>query len=83
METINKINNGFKFLKKDCRTVSLIGFVNKNDIPKKSSREEYDDEEFNHEYSDINSDGYDEGNFWGNIYLPLNEELYMNFEVYA
>ena len=83
MDTVEKIKQGFKFLKNDCHNVLLAGFINKEEIPKKASKEEYDNEMFTHKYSDLMSDGWDEADFWGNIYLPLNDELYMNFEVHA
>ena len=83
METVEKIKQGFKFLKNDCSDVLLAGFVSKDEIPVNASKEEFEDEDFSHEYSDTRSDGWDECNFWGNIYLPLNDELYMNFEVHA
>lgn len=81
MNTVERIKQAFKFLKNDCSDVLLAGFVSKNDIPSNTLKEDFDDEDFNHQYSDTRSDGWDEGNFWGNIYLPLNDELYMNFEV--
>lgn len=39
METIEKIKQGFKFLKSDCSSVLLSGFVSKDEIPVNASRE--------------------------------------------
>lgn len=81
MNTVERINKAFERLKKDCINVALVGFVNKSEIPSKASREEYDDSEFDHEFSITYSDGWDEGGFYGNIYLPLEGDLYMNFSI--
>lgn len=83
IKVIDRINLGFSFLKQDCSSVLLAGFVNKNEVPNKSTKEIFNDDLFDHEFSDLHSDGWNEGNFFGNIYLPLTNEIYMNFEVHA
>lgn len=77
------IQKGFTFLQKDCGAVSLVGFCPKEDIPDEASKEEYDREDFDHEYQLTQTDGYDEADFWGDIYLPLGDDLYMRFDVHA
>ena len=77
------IQKGFKMLQQDCTTVSLVGFCPKEDIPSEAIREDYEKEDFDHEYQLTQSDGYDEANFWGDIYLPLTEDTYMRFDVHG
>ncbi len=83
MDKFEKIKQGFKFLLKDCGSVALLGFVDKAEVPEKASKEEYDGEVFDHEFSDTRTDGFDDGDFWGHIYLPLEDNLYMKFDVHA
>lgn len=82
MNTVDKIKQAFDLLQKDCRGVALVGFVKKEEIPDEASREEYNGV-FSHEYQLTYSDGWDEADFWGDIYLPLFEGLYMRFEVHT
>jgi len=83
MDKIDRIKQGFETLKEDCSRVLLVGFIEKSDIPICATREDYLDTVFEHEYSDTRTDGWDEGSFWGNIYLPFYDDVYLNFEVYA
>lgn len=83
MDKFEKIKQGFDFLLKDCGSVTLLGFVDKSEIPEKASKEEYDNEAFDHEFSDTRTDGFDDADFWGSIYLPLEDNLYMQFDVHA
>jgi len=83
MEKFEIIKNGFKFLQKDCSSVLLEGFVLKSEIPEKASKEEYENDLFSHEYSDTRTDGFDDSDFWGSIYLPLVANVYMKFYVNA
>lgn len=85
MSTVERITKGFEFLKEDARSVYLIGFTRKADIPEKAAYEPYDgtDDDFDHEYTLLASSGWDEADFRGDIYLPLQDDLYMHFEVYA
>ncbi len=76
----DKIQKGFKKLQEDCTEVRLVGFCQKEDIPDEAHREEFE-EEFDHEYQLTQSDGYDEASFWGDIYLQLDDTLYMRFDV--
>lgn len=78
---MERVNKGFEYLRRDCRNVYLVGLV--KEIPKSATKEEVDDEAFSHEFADTHSSGWDEGDFWGDIYLQLTDELYMKFEVYA
>jgi len=83
MDKIDRIKQGFETLKEGCSHVLLVGFIEKSDIPICATREDYLDTVFEHEYSDTRTDGWDEGSFWGNIYLPFYDDVYLNFEVYA
>lgn len=83
MDTVNKIKQAFEFLQEECRGVALVGFCEKEEIPDEAARGDCDNELFSHEYQFTRSDGWDEADFWGDIYLPLFEDLYMRFEVYA
>lgn len=83
MDTVNKIKQAFKVLQEDCREVALVGFVEKEEIPDEATREDCDDELFPHEYQLTYTDGWDEADFWGDVYLPLDGDLYMRFEVHA
>jgi len=83
MSGIDKIKRGYEFLIEDCTCVSLVGFKNKNQIPEKAIRENIDDEDFDHEYTDLKTDEWDEADFWGDIYLPMDDDLYMKFKVSA
>lgn len=76
-----RIQRGFKMLQQDCSIVSLVGLCSKEEIPDKAVREDYEKEDFDHEYQLIQTDGWDEASFWGDIYLPLTEDTYMRFEV--
>ena len=79
----SKINKAFELLRNDCSTVIFIGFVDKSEIPDSAEIQTLDDNTFNHEYNDTTVNYWDNADFWGNVYLPLNNELYMNFEVHA
>ena len=85
METVNKIKQAFEFLQENCGAVALIDFVKKEEIQDGAERKDYDDVLFSHEYQLIRNGCWDEGDFWGDIYLPLFEDLdlYMRFEVHA
>ena len=83
MDTVNRIKQAFEFLQEGCRDAALISFAKKEEIPDEASREDYDDGPFSHEYQMIHNDSWDEADFWGDIYLPLFEDLYMRFEVHA
>lgn len=78
----DKIQQGFKKLQEDCTEVSLGGFCQKDDIPDEATREEFEDD-FDHEYRLTKTDGWDEANFWGDIYLQLDGILYMRFYVHG
>lgn len=82
-ETIEIIKKGFEFLKQDCGSVFLSGFVDKKEIPEKAKMELYKDEYFDHEYSDLKTNYWDDCDFWGKTYLHLKDEIYMEFEVHA
>lgn len=73
----------FLFLKKDCRFVQLKGFINKNNLPDGFIFDKFDDEIFDHEYSRLQTDYWDGSDFWGEILLPLTDEIYMHFDVKA
>jgi hypothetical protein len=83
MDKIDIIKKGFVFLKEDCSQVWLCGFVNKTEIPEKATKEAYEDGCFTHEFNDTKTDGYDEASFYGSIYLPFYDDIYLKFEVYA
>jgi hypothetical protein len=83
MDKIVRIKQGFETLKEDCSRVLLAGFVNKSDIPENAKREDDLDTVFGHEYNNTKTDGWDDASFWGNIYLPFYDDVYLNFEVYA
>ena len=74
------IQKGFKKLQEDCTEVRLVGFCPKEEIPDEAHREEFEDD-FDHEYQLTQSDGYDEAIFCGDIYLQLDTDLYMRFDV--
>lgn len=77
------IVKGFEYLKEDCSRVLMCGFVKESDIPRSATKEKINVGLFDHSYDDLKSSGWDEADFWGNIYLPFDEELYMKFEVGA
>jgi len=83
MEKVNRIKQGFTFLKEDCSQVWLCGFINKTEIPKTATKEIYEDCDFTHEFNDTKNDGYDDGSDYGNIYLPFYDDVYLKFEVYS
>lgn len=87
MESIKIIKDGFKYLEDDCRRVALLGFVDANSIPTKAIKTEIDDEDFKHKFShsydDLASHGWDDADFYGDIYLPLKDDEYLKFEVGA
>lgn len=83
IDKFDLIQKGFKHLKEDCIGVAFLGIVNKTEIPEKAEREDYTDANFTHEFNNTKTDGYDEGSFWGSIYLPFVDDEYMHFDVHA
>jgi hypothetical protein len=77
------IVKGFEYLKEDCRRVLMCGFVKESDIPIHATKEKINKGLFDHSYDDLNSNGWDECDFWGDIYLPFGDGTYMKFEVGA
>lgn len=67
-------------------TIVTIGNVseaqNKESIPK-SAEKITSDEEPKEYYQDLTSSYWDQADFWGRIYLPFDENDYMEFEVGA
>ena len=61
----------------------MCGFVKESDIPTNANKEKINKGLFDHSYDDLNTDGWDEAYFWGDIYLPFGDGTYMKFEVGA
>ena len=83
MTDIEKIMAGFNYLNQDCRRVLLAGWEHSENLPEKATKEKITGEVFDHSYDDLKSDGFDEADFWGYIYLPFGDSTYMKFEVGA
>lgn len=79
MKTVERIKKAFEFLQKDCSSVALIGFVEKENIPSSAIREDEVDENFDHEYIELIHTVSNK--FVGEIYLQLIDDTYMIFEV--
>jgi len=83
MTEVEIIMAGFNYLNEDCSRVLLAGWELKENLPDKATKETITNGLFDHSYNDLKSDGFDEADFWGNIYLPFGDGTYMKFEVGA
>lgn len=83
MTQIEKIKKAFEFLKQDCSRVSLISICSKLEIPESCTKESVENELFDHEYQNLNKDYFDDASFWGDIYLQLTDDIYLQFYVTA
>lgn len=80
----NVIKETFAKLRKNCSEVSLVGIIEIKDIPKTAVIDkDIEDAEIYGAYSDITIPQYDECDFFGFYFIPLNSKEYMKFEVSA
>jgi hypothetical protein len=82
METIKRIESAIELLKADCTYVALTRFIPKDEVLALNLKlEPLQDDDFNHEYSKTFINSFCDDTFYGEIYLPFNDELYMEFNV--
>jgi hypothetical protein len=82
METIERIKSAIELLHADCTYVGLTRFLTKDEVLALNLKlEPLKDDDFDHEYCKIFTNNYCNDTFYGEIYLPFNDNLYMVFSV--